>query len=116
MAQPRLPAWLPFAVLLLVNCASAQPAFQRPVNQDCVAPSRTVSAQSVDSYQYFPDDYLVVGEAFTNNDHITVVAASTSAQLVEQTESSNATRPFPGCIILIALCSGAGVVCTGLCS
>lgn len=48
--------------------------YERPINQDCVNTSASVvSSQSVrSSLDYFPSDYLVVGEAFTSQDHVTV--------------------------------------------
>ena len=60
------------ALLSGVATAVATTVFQRPINQDCVTPTATVQAQSVDSRQYFPADFLVVGELFQAQNHTTV--------------------------------------------
>ena len=66
-------AMLAFAALTLcVSTATGAAVFQRPINQDCVAKSSTVSASSVSDLDYFPSDLLVVGEVFQSKDHVTV--------------------------------------------
>lgn len=56
------------SLCLLCSVHAQQTVYQRPINQDCVTPS----TQSTDITNYFPDDLLVVGEAFQSPDHVTV--------------------------------------------
>lgn len=84
------------SLCLLCSVHAQQTVYQRPINQDCVTPS----TQSTDITNYFPDDLLVVGEAFQSPDHVTVRHAVNDSTL---RLCRRFISPFlPACVTLLS--------------